>query len=347
MSSEIHDGPLQELARLARSSPPDIQKPLRDVGDELRALASGLRPSALDRFGLEPALEDLADRWARASPPLVVRVNIDPGGRLPEDVELAAYRITQEALANAHTHGLARTAWVFLRRERGDVDLLVRDDGTGISGQRPLLNLASSLPEGTMAWPVCASGQALWEDRYRSVPDPAVSVLTFVSEFRSARDPKRCPSRERFHLCRCTNVIRVLLVDDHPSLRAGVRRSLDTHSLIDVVAEAGDGTEALRLARELEPDVVVLDVDLPGVSGAEVARALAGSAIRVLGFSAHSSRGFVRGMLTAGAAGYLTKDMPEEELTAAVLAVARRSDHESGMSLARTTSSGVSVVEAT
>ncbi|OZC01451.1 response regulator [Rubricoccus marinus] len=119
-------------------------------------------------------------------------------------------------------------------------------------------------------------------------------------------------------------MIRVLLVDDHPMLRAGVRRSLETDPGIEVVAEAASVTEALRFARSVSPDVVVLDVDLNDGdrSGADVAQALKGSSARILAFSAHDGRGFIRAMLDAGAAGYITKDTPEQELIAAVKAVA-------------------------
>lgn len=118
-------------------------------------------------------------------------------------------------------------------------------------------------------------------------------------------------------------MIRVLLVDDHSTVRAGVRRALEADPEIEVVAEGADADDALRLAALMRPDVAVLDVDLPGRSGAEVARLLQGTGIRVLAFSAHAGRGFVRAMLAAGAAGYLTKDRSDAELVAAVKAVAR------------------------
>lgn len=116
--------------------------------------------------------------------------------------------------------------------------------------------------------------------------------------------------------------IRVLLVDDHPALRAGLRQALEADPAISVVAEAGDGAEALSLVYDFQPDVVVLDVDLPILTGVEVARALKGSRTRVLAYSAHAGRGFVRGILDAGAAGYLTKDRGPDALVAAVKAVA-------------------------
>ena len=118
-------------------------------------------------------------------------------------------------------------------------------------------------------------------------------------------------------------MISVLLVDDHPAVRAGVRRSFESTPDITVLAEAADGPQALRLARELAPDVILLDIDLPGLSGVEVARALKGTPTRVLAFTAHAGRGFIQGLLEAGAAGYVTKDQPEATLIEAVRAVAR------------------------
>ena len=122
-------------------------------------------------------------------------------------------------------------------------------------------------------------------------------------------------------------MISVLLADDHPALRSGVQRSLDADPDISVVAIAADGDEALRLARELAPDVAILDVDMPGLSGIEVAKALKGSTVRVIAFTAFSGRGFVRGLLDAGAAGYVTKDLPEDVLVHAVKTVAAGGGH--------------------
>lgn len=119
-------------------------------------------------------------------------------------------------------------------------------------------------------------------------------------------------------------MITVLLVDDHPAFRSGVRQSLDAAPGIDVVGEAGTAADALRLSRELQPDVVVLDIDLPDRSGIEVARELAADSHgpRVLALTAFTGRGFVRGLLDAGAAGYVTKDKDERVLVEAVEAIA-------------------------
>jgi DNA-binding NarL/FixJ family response regulator len=119
--------------------------------------------------------------------------------------------------------------------------------------------------------------------------------------------------------------IRVVLADDHPALRAGIRRVLEADPTVVVVGEAGTGDEALRLARRLRPDVLVLDVEIPAPSGVEVARQLfdEGAEVRVMALSAYNNPAFVRGMLEAGASGYVTKDQEPALIVEAVKSVAR------------------------
>jgi DNA-binding NarL/FixJ family response regulator len=119
--------------------------------------------------------------------------------------------------------------------------------------------------------------------------------------------------------------IKVLLADDHPSMRAGVRGRLDIEPDIEVVAEAGTGDEAVRLAVRLEPDVLLLDMQMPGLTGVEVTRQLQeqASKVRILAFSAYDNPEFVAAVLSAGAAGYLTKKESLDVLVSAVRGVAQ------------------------
>ena len=128
-------------------------------------------------------------------------------------------------------------------------------------------------------------------------------------------------------------VIRVVLADDHPVVREGIRNLLERASDVVVVAEASNGEEALRLAEELTPDVLLLDMEMPGarpepaewVTGVEVARRLraTGSPVRVLALSGYDDEQYIFGLLEAGAAGYLLKDEAMEAIVAAVRGVAR------------------------
>ena len=117
----------------------------------------------------------------------------------------------------------------------------------------------------------------------------------------------------------------VVLGDDHPLLRDGLRAVLERRAGIEVIGEAGDGREALRLIEATSPDVAVLDISLPGLSGIEVTRRLHRSRpeTRILALSMHDDRAYASEILRAGASGYLLKDAAGSELVSAVEAVAR------------------------
>lgn len=119
--------------------------------------------------------------------------------------------------------------------------------------------------------------------------------------------------------------VRVVIADDHPFFRDGVARGLVHSGRIDVVAEAGDGREALEAIRRDDPDVALVDYEMPGVDGLGVVRAAVrdGLRTRVLLLSAHTDSSVVFQALQEGAAGYLAKDAKRAEIVEAVLDVAR------------------------
>jgi len=119
--------------------------------------------------------------------------------------------------------------------------------------------------------------------------------------------------------------VRVLLADDHTLVRAGIRGLVDGLAGFEVVGEASDGHEALRLAETLQPDVVLLDIGMPGLNGLETAARLAklDATIRVVILSMHISEEYVLQALRAGAAGYLLKGSAVAELEVALRAVVR------------------------
>lgn len=112
----------------------------------------------------------------------------------------------------------------------------------------------------------------------------------------------------------------IILADDHELVRAGIRALLQTFPSVHVEAETGDGKEALELARRIQPDVMLLDVTMPGLNGLEVAARIQklGLRTRVLVLSMHAGPEFVARALQSGAAGYLVKDSAVDELAAAL-----------------------------
>jgi two-component system response regulator NreC len=120
-------------------------------------------------------------------------------------------------------------------------------------------------------------------------------------------------------------VIRVLIVDDHAILRSGLRMLLGAQPDMDVVGEASDGAEAARLVEDLQPDVALLDLAMPGMSGLEALRMIKrnGSATRALILSQYDDESYLRRALEAGASGYVLKRAADVELLSAIRAVAR------------------------
>ncbi|HET9589169.1 MAG TPA: response regulator transcription factor [Anaerolineales bacterium] len=118
--------------------------------------------------------------------------------------------------------------------------------------------------------------------------------------------------------------IRVLLVDDHPIVRAGIRNILDPAPGITVVGEASSGSEALQMIKDQKPDVVLLDMKLPDMSGIEVIKQIYEnkSASRVLGLSSYDDRQYISQLLNYGASGYLLKEEVPEYIIEAVRGVA-------------------------
>lgn len=121
--------------------------------------------------------------------------------------------------------------------------------------------------------------------------------------------------------------IRVLLVDDQPLLRTGFRMILSAEPNLSIVGEAGDGAAAIETARKLKPDVVLMDIRMPGMDGIQATRALAGPGvedpIKVLILTTFGLDEYVVEALRAGASGFLLKDSPPEDLVEAIRIVAR------------------------
>jgi len=119
--------------------------------------------------------------------------------------------------------------------------------------------------------------------------------------------------------------IRVVIADDHVLFRQGLRALLEKHESVDVLAEADDGRQAVALTRELVPDLILMDVAMPGLNGIEATRQIAASTpeVKILPLSMHADSRFVTQMLEAGASGYLLKDCAFEELHEAIETVLR------------------------
>ncbi len=116
---------------------------------------------------------------------------------------------------------------------------------------------------------------------------------------------------------------RIVLADDHKILRDGLRSLLEQQPDMQVIAEADNGRATVKLAQDLKPDVVVMDIGMPDLNGIDATKQIVSKArgVKVVALSMHSDKRFVQGMLSAGASGYLLKDSAFDELARAIQAV--------------------------
>lgn len=119
------------------------------------------------------------------------------------------------------------------------------------------------------------------------------------------------------------NEIKIILIDDHKLLRDGLKNIIEQKSNMLVIGEASDGREAIKLASKLTPDVIVMDVAMPGLNGIEATKQIHKNHpdIKIIGLSMHSGKQFIQGMFKAGAFGYLLKDGDSDELITAISTV--------------------------
>lgn len=115
-------------------------------------------------------------------------------------------------------------------------------------------------------------------------------------------------------------MIRIMVVDDHQLMIDGIRSALENQSEIQIVAEARNGNEALRIAKEITPDIILMDINMPELDGIECTKILQEKHpdIRVIGLSQFAEKRFIKNMMKNGARGYLLKDTTREELIDAI-----------------------------
>jgi PAS domain S-box-containing protein len=324
IARELHDSLGQYLAamnlELTAARRVAIQPETRDrlgrlaeltaeTGREVHRLALELRPTALDDVGLAAAVQHYVEVWSARTG---VAAEFDSRGldgeRFPWQVSTAVYRVVQECLTNVMRHARAGRVSVLLERRPDHLFAVVEDDGVGFD------------PDG-LETPAAGSGLGLVGMRER------VALVQGSIQIESAAGSGTAVYL-RIPVAAAREVsmgkVRILLVDDHSIVREGLKSVLRGHPEFEVVGEAGDGPTAVARVAELDPDVVLLDVSMPGMNGAEVtARLLADRPDRrVLILTVHEDRGYLRALLGAGAVGYLLKRATADELLQAIRAVA-------------------------
>ncbi len=308
---------LRHDADRAETALRSVETSSREAVTQMRELLGTLRSGEDERpdgtRSPEPRLADvpaLVEEVATAGVQLECRVVEDSPGAVaavPGPVGLSLYRTVQEALSNIRRHSTASAATVFVRVDR-----------------RPEPASPTATPRwrcSTTAVPAQARPAPVWPARRPRAP----CGPRRCQRDRPTRD-RRLPRPRPYAAARgrvMTAPTRVLIVDDHRLVRSGFSLILSVEEDLEVVGEANDGAEAVRLTRELRPDVVLMDVQMPVMDGIEATRRIvADDLARVVILTTFDQDDYVFAGLGAGASGFLLKNSDAEHLVEAVRAVA-------------------------
>jgi CheY-like chemotaxis protein len=329
---------LDRLGRLVQSKGAEVDETLeesrevvRKIGEEIRTLSYLLHPPLLDESGLGSAVRWYAEGFQKRSG-IHLTVEIATGlGRLSTDVETALFRVVQESLTNVHRYSGSPDAEIKIFAEGGQVQLEVIDHGRGIeAGAVPvLIDGVASLGVGIpgMRERLRQLGGQLEVDFGRhgtrvvaTVPiKKSEAAIAEMLEY-SADTGDSQPRLDSDADAGSDQRRRILIADDHEVMRRGVRGLLESHSEWAVCGEAFEGREAVSKSRELRPDLVIMDINMPGLTGIAAAQQIRreNPSAKILFFSVHESAQTVREVINAGAQGYVAKSRAGHDLVDAV-----------------------------
>ena len=331
LAHEIHDTLAQSFAGIGfqlqairnRVSPGDgalkaqvdlAMTMARTSHEEARRSIASLRPESLGSFGLLPALRECAELMVKNGS-LKVEASGDDGGKsLSPRIKDALYLIGQEAIANSIRHAHPGTIRIRLQRTRASVCLSVEDDGEGFVADTDRAGFG--LPgmrkraESISATLTVREQAGLWHPSRGKgecrIPfsDPTLAAHSVLSQGYMTE----------------TASVRIMIVDDHPVVRVGLASMLSTQPGIEVVGSASSGREALALLDTIAPDVILIDLRMPGMSGLEAIRAinLRANPPRILVLTSFDTDEDIYQSVGAGAQGYVLKDTPQDELLEAI-----------------------------
>jgi PAS domain S-box-containing protein len=317
-----------EHGRAVRQEIPEVMDLLDDAMETSRSLTAELSPPILRQGGLLPALEWLA-RWMHDKHGL--RVKLASSGKigpLPEEITILLFQAARELLFNIVKHAGTKEADVEISRQDRRVCVIVEDKGAGFDttklhsegGRSEGFGLLSirervsllggefhihSVP-GQGSRCTLVTSLIAPDERLEATPDPAAGSA-----------PKSAASDTLHSSGKKT---RVVLVDDHMVMRQGLTGLLGELQDIEVAGEASDGESALRLIRLVRPDIVLMDISMPGMSGIQVTRIIHEEMpeIRIIGLSMFEEMEQSAAIREAGAVAYVTKSGPTADVVAAI-----------------------------
>lgn len=316
-----------------RGSLDQVNELLDESVSASRSLTMDLSPPVLNDGTLTQVLQWLA-HWAKDKHHLEVRVSADEQADCQsQEIRVLLFQAVRELLSNVVRYAKVAGATIELARQGPEhIRVRVSDEGVGFD---PSKFQNHEIKKGT-------SGFGLFSIRQRlellgghlhvdTAPGQGTRVTLLAplvpqerpataEEPASPEAPAVLPPVAQSDLPQDAKVIHVLLADDHAVVRNGLARLLQSQPDIVVVGQAADGLQVVQMALNLKPDIILMDVSMPYLSGVDVTRRLTREVpgIRVIGLSMHTQEDVAASMTAAGAAAYLTKTAPPETLIAAI-----------------------------
>jgi PAS domain S-box-containing protein len=307
-----------------------------------RTVVAELMPPTLRQFGLAAGLRWLGERMEQQG--LVVHVDVPATAPpLSEDHTTMLFQCVRELLFNVLKHsGTDRASVTMTDDGQGKLEIIVRDDGAGCDpvairesrGDKFGLFSIRERMEAIDGWMELESqpgaGTTVRLGLTVGRPDDGVTARgdQIVMTVQTAGAASTVPQQTMLE-----RPVRVLLVDDHAMVRQGLRSILDGYPNLDIIAEAGDGEEAITLARLLKPDLIVMDVNMPRLDGIEATRRIREElpGTYVVGLSVNEAEHIVKSMQAAGASAFLTKESAADHLYETIGTVTRKINLECSM----------------
>jgi PAS domain S-box-containing protein len=291
------------------------------IGEETRTLSYLLHPPLLDECGLDSAVRWYAEGFEKRSG-IKLKVDIPQDlGRLPTEVETALFRVVQESLTNVHRYSGSETAEIRVRVNSADVRLDVVDYGKGVTTKAVQAAVEGTAPLGVgipgMRERLHQLGGKLDVDFARN--GTRVAATLPIRKAAAVPQPPQ-PESEAPGQTDGQTRRRILIADDHEMMRRGLRGLIESHQEWAVCGEAVEGDEAVRKSAELNPDLVIMDINMPGLSGIDAALKIRkeNAATRILFFTVHDSDQVLQEIMDVGAQGYVAKSRAGQDLAEAV-----------------------------
>ncbi|MBL8042156.1 MAG: PAS domain-containing protein [Nitrospira sp.] len=343
LATELHDYLAQLLVvgrmKLGQARPqvkdPKAQQLLSETDDVFtqslnytRSLVAELSPQVLYQFGLPAALKWLASQMRTHGLSVSLHCEIE---HLPmaEERAVILYQSVRELLFNVVKHAETAEASITLRPSPGNwTTITVADGGRGFDPET-LLETDRDHPGQFGLFNVQERVEAIGGHLSLLSGEGQGTTVTITVPVETTAPSARSIAAEHLHQSRTRAIssqrLRVLLVDDHAMVRQGLRSVLDSYEDLDVIGEAGDGEAAIALTATLEPDVVVMDINMPKVDGIEATRQILATHpdIVIIGLSVQNERHIEEAMLSAGAAVFVTKERAAGQLYEAIVNTVR------------------------